>query len=210
MLFPGTLELIQWLFDQKHVKVSFFSAGLERRNRPFVELIRSRAQGEENSRGLEDRVDIFSRHHLTDAGQKDLSVAVSHPEDLKNTVIVDDMISVIPTEQKQHFLYSPTAKSNCFSDFELKCEKYHEDGYRFLKIHYIAAQFAFWWKTNAMRGSSILVIRAEMDFEVKFVDRISHEYRETLLPQEGNEKLIGELKKNSQTQPTPQIFLPGP
>ncbi|NNM60182.1 MAG: hypothetical protein HKM04_10270 [Legionellales bacterium] len=65
-LFPGVIEIMQYLFANPNVEIAFFSSGDEKRNREFVEALLLKALGVDKYESIKEEVqaNIFSKPHL--------------------------------------------------------------------------------------------------------------------------------------------------
>jgi ankyrin repeat protein len=130
ILFPGTLELMQYVFSIPQVKVSFFSAGERIRNKPFVAELLIRALGKSHYDQIRGNVRIVSTHDLPKVSKsyyeqqadnadhryyglqsgrvkKDLTVFLAKNQKLSvsNILLVDDDESYISPQQVEHVLF---------------------------------------------------------------------------------------------------------
>lgn len=128
-IFPGVIELIQLLFQTPNLRVSFFSAGTEARNVPFVENLLTHALGPSKYAEIRYQVSVLSRHDLTPSEEeakkkhsasfglqvgthfKDLSKTLRAGESLENTIIVENEETYIAPGQARNWLYVPTIET---------------------------------------------------------------------------------------------------
>ena len=124
-IFPGVIEFIRFVFKIPNTRVSFFSSGLEKRNRAFVpELLKLAFPNSQ------PQADVFSRQHLTH-GQKDLSPHLKPEDHIENAVLIDDNPDHKLTNGQTLLLLKATHEDT-FDDLESKNPYYDQSGYKLI------------------------------------------------------------------------------
>lgn len=149
-LFPGVIEFMKSLFQTEGVRVSFFSAGQEERNRLFVDELVKLSVPEEKYAELRSQVTVLSEEDLTMCSaekkgehrerysvrmgeeQKDIRLVLKEGESLNQAVLIDDRISFAAFGQIQNLLYVPQTEEEHYERLLGKCSVFQEDGFRLL------------------------------------------------------------------------------
>lgn len=123
-LFPGVIPLLQFLIEQPHVDIAFFSAGTKERNTEFVKKLLIRSAGMEKYQRIRNNISIFSREDLVsndrlDAKKmyethgltwgnfkKDIRKVLRDGALLENAIFIDDDSSYVHYGQEANFLHS--------------------------------------------------------------------------------------------------------
>lgn len=122
-IFPGIIELIQYLYSKDSINVAFFSSGTKERNVEFVKELLIKALGREKYNQIEDTLTILSKEDLTPNNdkyqsnlmhktyglgggnnQKDIRKALGKNGSLNNAIFVDDDKTYVFHDQEKNFL----------------------------------------------------------------------------------------------------------
>jgi len=148
LIHPGAIELIQFIFSIPHVRVSFFSRGIEERNFLLVNALLSRALGVEVFNAVKDSVTVFSRNDLNSSIQNAIKIAhslgfgnllknlnkMTSPEQLDNTILIEDDPSYCFPGQERNMLIHRFVLDSVFT----RSFDDTDDIYRANHIFYIA------------------------------------------------------------------------
>lgn len=146
ILRPGTLEFIRFLFSINNVRLSFFSAGDEKRNLLFVDELIMRACPD-NYHSVRPEISVLSCEHLSyrcaGKGQffgqykKDLRKLLRLGETLESVVLIDDDPSYVEMEQIQNLLFGKCFHPSNFRDKSLQEGLSRDDFHNINHIFYI-------------------------------------------------------------------------
>lgn len=207
-IFPGVIEFLQLLFQDKDLKVSFFSSGIKRRNDIFVENLLRLALGEDRYETVKKDVLILSRNDLISIGeeeeekehalygrrpgnnQKDLLKVLQEGELLENVILIDDDPSYAACGQVKNMLYVPPTMNYDFCSMEKEIEGYDENGFKNLKWEVLSIQEYNGYERNQVgSGKRIVFLQKEEGLEVAFIDKDSHEYVQKPLSEKQSQEL---------------------
>jgi hypothetical protein len=136
-VFPGVIELMQYLFSLKNVEVAFFTSSLyKERDEQFVAILLKKALGEaqyahlakpmilsdsdlyRQSASCDGWLDRWQRTNYDiqtySSPKKDLLKICSDNESLKNIVLIDSCPHTVYFGQEKNFIYSPYVLSTFF------------------------------------------------------------------------------------------------
>ncbi|MEO8964311.1 MAG: hypothetical protein ABI370_06540 [Gammaproteobacteria bacterium] len=132
VLHAGSVEFAKWLHHVLGARISFFSSGIEARNKLFVQEYLSHALGKEEYTCIKHRVLIKSRGDMKAITEiqrnaqksfgirsgnlkKDLEVTLKDTENLTLTVFVDDdPCYIYPGQEKNSLIANSTYSTGCF------------------------------------------------------------------------------------------------
>lgn len=131
---PGVIELMQFLFANPLVNVSFFSSAPHARNLEFVKALLIKALGEEKYLEIASSISILSRENLTTLSgsqsqemyknfglrngnfKKDVFQAVTNESSKKQRILVGDDPTYIQFGQEANFLRSPSGRTEYYNE----------------------------------------------------------------------------------------------
>ncbi len=218
-VFPGVIQLIKLLFQTEDIKVSFFSAGKKERNELFVEELLKLALTPSKYEDIKHKLRILSRNDLISASleerqtqmkiydilpgrkQKDLSKILCEGELLEHAILIENDITYVACGQAKNVLLMPSNDNYNFRVLSSKCKVYQPEGYKFLGCVLVSeASCHAFQKIRVEEGKQILLLKTKNEFEIGFLDKESHQYKQETISLKDNEELIEELNKIHQNQ----------
>lgn len=219
---PGVKEFLKALYSTENVRVSFFSAGPEKRNHEFVPQILNLSLGEKEYEKIKANVTILSRSDLIkltdkeadelkksygiivpndpkELGQKDISLAVKNSGRLENSVLIDDQIENVASGQAKNYLYAPPSKEDDFITAAAKFESYNPNGYRTLKFTlFVDETFDSGIKNildKVEHGKSVYITKENNQFEFYFFSLKTSKVQKETISSSTHNSLFNELNQ---------------
>lgn len=125
LLYPGTVEFIQYLHRIPQSLVVFYSGGADDRNLLFVKQLLSKAIAEQEVDAINIRQRVFSRQHLVgncydqkekimrrhNQSFKNLKFVIDRLAELPNTILIDDQQGYACPGQEENALIVPVEEA---------------------------------------------------------------------------------------------------
>lgn len=217
-LFAGVKEFTALLFQTERFRVSFFSAGIELRNRIFVDCLLSISLEDCKYKNTKNKVCIRSRTDLVKPSQqdrddhynkygfmigveknKDLSKILEDGDILENAVLMDNDLRFVASGQGKNILHVKDGSQN-IGKMENKLKKYTSDGYRLLSCIFILSENLDYQKLWVNKGTKIGLIKTKDSFEICFLNKETHEFQKITTSKDTHELLIIQLNEAYKNQ----------
>lgn len=196
-IFPGVIEFLQLLFQMDHIRVSFFSAGSEKRNKTFVNQLLKIVLPQKKYKKTRKNVLVFSKDYLASPGlKKDLTIVLEDPIPLEDTILIDDRLENRASDQFNNLLWVPPTDLSHFRALEIsKVYSYTEGGVKLSNCIMVCIPLEEFLieEGNIENMKGVLILRTNDGFELGFLDKDSYDYRQEKLSEEKHSSLIERL-----------------